>query len=297
MWRFATGHGVLAAGWLGPSATIEPAVHRKFGHAFGVSIALHGVFLVLVLLLAGTARPAERPADPPTFVTIGPYHVQPPEPTTTRGGGGGGGGSPAPAARKPLEIPRHRPADPVPIASTAPRSEPVPLPILDAPIQTDFASVMQAAGSSIVSLAAYGGGGRGGGLGEGTGGGVGPGSGGGAGGGSGGGVGRGTGRGFGEGAYRLGAGIMEPKLLRLIPPKYTGTAMRAKIQGTVQLEAVVLPSGTVGEIRIVRSLDRSFGLDDEAIKAAREWLFTPGRDASGRPVPVVVTLILEFRIH
>ena len=185
----------------------------------------------------------------------------------------------------------------MPIAPAAPKSEPLPIPILDAPIQTDLANVMQASGSSAVSLAAYGGGGRGGGLGEGIGAGVGPGSGGGVGGGSGGGVGTGTGRGFGSGAYRPGAGISAPALLRLVQPKYTGYAMRAKIQGTVELEAVVLPNGCVGDIRVVRSLDRIHGLDAEAINAAREWQFAPGRDAAGRPVPVVVTLILEFRIH
>ena len=73
--------------------------------------------------------------------------------------------------------------------------------------------------------------------------------------------------------------------------------MRAKIQGTVELEAVVLPNGTIGDIRVVRSLDRACGLDQEAINAAREWLFAPGRDAAGRPVPVIVMVILEFRIH
>jgi TonB family protein len=73
--------------------------------------------------------------------------------------------------------------------------------------------------------------------------------------------------------------------------------MRAKVQGTVELEAVVLPDGCVGDVRVVKSLDRFHGLDDEAIAAAREWLFAPGRDRDGRPIPVLVTLILEFRIH
>jgi TonB family protein len=171
------------------------------------------------------------------------------------------------------------------------------MPILDTPIQTDLAQVLQASGSSAVSIATYGGGGRGGGLGEGAGAGVGPGTGGGFGGGSGGGYGKGTGRGFGDGAYRPGAGITNPVPLRMQQPKYTGDAMRAKVQGVVELEAVVMPNGTVGDVRIVRSLDRVTGLDNEAIRAARAWLFVPGRDAGGRPVPVFVTLILEFRIH
>ena len=38
----------------------------------------------------------------------------------------------------------------------------------------------------------------------------------------------------------------------------------------------MLPDGTVGDVRITRSLDPDFGLDEEAIKAARQWLFEPG---------------------
>ncbi len=289
----------VAAGWLGPAPLAGQGPSGKFGHAFGASLGLHAAVLLAVVLLAGTLRPQEPPPAAPLVVRLAPLYLPPPEAPGPRsgGGGGGGGGSPAPAPRKPLEIPKHRPPDPVPMASATPKSDPLPIPILDAPIQTDLARVLQASGSSAVSIAAYGGGGRGGGLGEGIGAGVGPGSGGGFGGGSGGGYGRGTGRGFGDGAYRPGAGISNPVLLRMQQPKYTGNAMRAKVQGIVEIEAVVLPNGTVGDIRIVRSLDRINGLDAEAVTAAREWLFAPGRDAAGRPVPVFVTLILEFRIH
>jgi TonB family protein len=254
-------------------------------------MGLHAICLLAVVWLASTVPPPEPQPDPPLIVRIAPDDARPLP--MTSGAGGGGGGSPMPAPRVPLQIPAHRPPDPIPVASAAPTSEPVPIPVLDAPIQTDMATVLQASGSSAVSLATYGGGGRGGGIGSGTGAGVGPGSGGGVGGGSGG----GAGTGFGRGAYRSGEGVRDPVLLRLVPPKYTGQAMRAKMQGTVELEAVVLPNGAVGEIRVVKSLDRFLGLDAEAIIAAREWLFAPGRDREGRPIPVIVTLIIEFRIH
>ena len=45
--------------------------------------------------------------------------------------------------------------------------------------------------------------------------------------------------------------------------------MRAKVQGTVLLECVVRPDGSVGDVQVVRSLDPTFGLDQEAIKAAQ----------------------------
>jgi protein TonB len=64
----------------------------------------------------------------------------------------------------------------------------------------------------------------------------------------------------------------------------------------VEIEALVLPDGTVDDARVVRSLDRQFGLDDEALRAARLWRFEPPVDREGRPVRAVVTLILDFRL-
>ena len=79
-------------------------------------------------------------------------------------------------------------------------------------------------------------------------------------------------------------------------PQYTSDAMRAKIQGSVLLECVVRPDGSVGDIQIVRSLDPTFGLDQEAVKAARQWRFRPGMRL-GEPVPVLVTIELTFTLR
>jgi len=56
----------------------------------------------------------------------------------------------------------------------------------------------------------------------------------------------------------------------------------------------VLPNGTVGQIRVVKSLDP--GLDQQAIIAARQWLFDPSTH-QGKRVEVIVRLILEFHIR
>ena len=95
---------------------------------------------------------------------------------------------------------------------------------------------------------------------------------------------------FGAGAYYPGADIENPALLRNVPPEYTDAAKRAKIQGEVELEAVIQPNGCAGDIRVIRSLDRAFGLDEKAIEAVRQWVFKPGTRA-------IVRLILEFRLH
>ena len=59
--------------------------------------------------------------------------------------------------------------------------------------------------------------------------------------------------------------------------------MRAKIVGTVEVDAVVLPDGTVGQVRVVELLDKPTGLDDQALGAAREWMFTPRERLTASP--------------
>src|SRR5207245_5286426 len=65
--------------------------------------------------------------------------------------------------------------------------------------------------------------------------------------------------------YLPGDTVTLPKLRHEVHPNYTADAMRAKISGTVLLECVVQADGTVGAIRVLRSLDSAYGLDDEAI--------------------------------
>ena len=104
---------------------------------------------------------------------------------------------------------------------------------------------------------------------------------------------------FRGGAYsatELPPGGVEPQALRRIDPKYTSNAMRAKIQGTVIVEAVVGIGGSVERVRVVQSLDPILGLDLEALTAAQQWLFRPAM-VNDTPVTSYVTLNLEFRLH
>src|SRR4029453_7607079 len=98
--------------------------------------------------------------------------------------------------------------------------------------------------------------------GAGSGGGAGDGNGTGIGSGEGSGFGSGFGGGTGGGAYRPGSGVSITQLVREVRPEYTADAMRAKVQGAVLLECIVLPDGSVGQIKILKSLDKVFGLDD-----------------------------------
>lgn len=256
-------------------AEARPGQGRRAAGATAASIVFHGALILLIafLLAKGATQTAMEPPRPTATIV---YLDDP-------GPGGGGGGSPAPAPPKPIEIPKTPPAPPVPVTPPPPVvvPPPPPPPSLSVPVMTPNAVEFQASGTSSVSLAAYGGGGRGRGLGAG----------------SGSGVGEGTGGGFGGGAYRPGSGITNPVPLRMPRPGYTSEAMRAKIQGQVELEAVINEDGTVGDVRVVRSLDRTYGLDLEAMKAAKLWVFRPATDRTGKPVAIVVRLELTFTIH
>jgi len=90
--------------------------------------------------------------------------------------------------------------------------------------------------------------------------------------------------------------VTTPVVLREVKPQYTSDAMRAKVQGAVWLECVVRADGTVGEVKVIRSLDSTFGLDLEAMKAARQWRFRPGT-RMGEPVNVLVIIQLDFTLR
>ena len=68
------------------------------------------------------------------------------------------------------------------------------------------------------------------------------------------------------------------------------------MQGVVRLEGVVLPDGSVGDVKVMRSLDPVFGLDQEAVKAARQFRFVPGT-RFGEPVAVLVSFEIEFTLR
>ncbi len=200
-----------------------------------------------------------------------------------KGPGGGGGGRPKdPEPPRKAEIVA---AKPVEASKPIPKPADVPTPAITVPIQT--ANAVETVPGSISALEVPTGTGSGGG-GTGTGIGTGRGS----------GVGEGYGGGFGGGAYQIGNGVTSPVLIKEVKPNYTGDAMRAKLQGVVEMEAVVLPDGSVdpNRIKITRSLDATFGLDQQAIIAVKQWRFRPGT-YKGQPVPTIVNVELTFTLR
>jgi bla regulator protein BlaR1 len=96
--------------------------------------------------------------------------------------------------------------------------------------------------------------------------------------------------------YRLpDASVDGPKILHEVKPVYTAEAMQAKIQGRIKLEAVIKKDGTVGDVQVVESLDKEYGLDNQAIIATKQWTFEPATK-DGTPVNVRVDIEMTFTL-
>jgi TonB family protein len=95
------------------------------------------------------------------------------------------------------------------------------------------------------------------------------------------------------GVYRPGGDVTAPRAIRQVKADYTTEALRRKITGSVIIEGVVGVDGALHDPRVIRSLDAIYGLDNEALKAAAQFQFTPGLRA-GQPVPVTVSIEISF---
>jgi TonB family protein len=95
-------------------------------------------------------------------------------------------------------------------------------------------------------------------------------------------------------AYKLGAGITPPKVIKSVDPKYSNEAHRARLEGNVVLLVVVDTKGKPTDIKVEKTLGG--GLDEQAIKAVRKWRFSPGTK-NGIPIDVPVHLNMAFHLE
>ena len=98
-----------------------------------------------------------------------------------------------------------------------------------------------------------------------------------------------------QSVYRPGNGVTLPVVVRDVRPEYTKEALDAHIEGTVGLEVIVKADGMVGDVKVTRSLDVMYGLDNQAVKAIKQWEFKPGTK-DGKPVAVQVDVVMSFTL-
>ena len=263
---------------------------QRLASAYVVSCAYHVGAIVLILVVVRSGTRAVRDAAPaavgmPRFARLLP---------SGDGLGGGGEGDMQPPrrvespGRDATTVPVTRPAPVVP-APTPRVPEADPAQRIVSPLEPQASGLDSLLGTLLTfsSEALSQGPGHNGGVGMGDRGGDGP--------GYGPGVGDGPDGAF-EGGPTVVGDALPPRVLTMARPQYTAAAMQARIQGVVILACVVQPDGSVSDARVARSLDSMFGLDQEAIAAARRWRFLPGTHR-GRPVATRVTIEVAFTLR
>jgi periplasmic protein TonB len=264
----------------------------RLRNALSASMLAHAAGF-LVIIFAMSRLPASRQAEPPPLEPPASITWLP-QPGPASGGGSGGNEhlQPPRAAELPgrekVTVPVAPP--PAPTPEVKPDMVPPPVPLSIPAVSTASGITAMPGVLTAVTMPATDSRGPGTGPGAGTRDGQGIGS------GRGGGFGDGGPQGIGDGVFEPGAGVSMPQLIHESKPNYTNEAMRARVQGAVVLEAIVMPDGTVGAAHVTRSLDMVFGLDQEALRTIRQWRFAPGR-RGGKPVPVRVAIEMSFTLR
>ena len=88
------------------------------------------------------------------------------------------------------------------------------------------------------------------------------------------------------------ADLSSPVATRKVDPAYPLELMRQNVAGTVILYGVIHADGTVGSVRVLRSVDER--IDRFAREAIAQWQFQPAMK-SGSPVDVEATFWIPFR--
>ena len=255
-------------------------------HAFAVSVVILAASSIHQQLTAARLQAAATTTIPLEHLVF----IVRESPGFMAGGGGGGNRQSAPIRR--AEAPG---ADPITLRIAVPVSvkgqddviPSLPALVLDAKPLASGREEQLGLPMGGVSIGTSLGPGTGGGVGEGVGPGIGP--------GRGPGLGDGSGGNTGGDAYRVGGSVTSPRVILEVKPTYTNRAMLARIEGSVMLDLIVRANGIPTNIRVTRSLDPD-GLDGEAVRAASQWRFEPGR-LNGAPVDVVVSIVLDFHLR
>lgn len=92
---------------------------------------------------------------------------------------------------------------------------------------------------------------------------------------------------------RVGGSIRQPTKIHDVQPIYPAIAQSAHVEGIVILEAVIDERGRVTETRILRHVPL---LDDAAEAAVRQWVYSPTL-LNGQPIPVVMTVTVQFKLE
>jgi len=84
-----------------------------------------------------------------------------------------------------------------------------------------------------------------------------------------------------------------PKIVQRVTPDYTTEALDAKLEGSVQLSAIIGIDGTPSDIKVIKGLGK--GLDEKAIECFKKWRFSPAM-RNGEPIPMSSQVAIIFQL-
>jgi periplasmic protein TonB len=256
-----------------------------------VHVAIAALLIIPLYEGITNSSEAKTPVVSNVDINLSDYvYKLPPGKDKASGGGGGGERNPIPASkgRAPKFSLQPQLAPPVVVIQNPNPKLPVEPTLLGPPEIKIPQPNLPNYGDPLAAMVTQSSGpGSGGGIGTGTGGGVGS--------GSGPGLGPGDGGGTGGGHYHPGSGgIGYPECVYCPNPPYTEEARKARFQGTVLLEIIILPDGRASEVRVLRGV--GMGLDESALKTVREWRFKPMIGPGNHPVAVETPVEVTFRL-
>lgn len=91
---------------------------------------------------------------------------------------------------------------------------------------------------------------------------------------------------------RISSGVAEGMLVRQVKPHYPSLAVRAHVQGTVELQALIGKDGTIQNLRVMSGPPL---LIESAMDAVRQWRYQPFY-LNGQPVEVETQINVHFTL-
>jgi protein TonB len=92
----------------------------------------------------------------------------------------------------------------------------------------------------------------------------------------------------------MGPGVIRPEVIYTVNPEYPRIALRRRIEGEVQAEALVGPDGRVEEVRILEVSNAGVGFDTATEEAVVQWRYKPATK-NGVPVRMWVQIFVPFQ--
>ena len=92
---------------------------------------------------------------------------------------------------------------------------------------------------------------------------------------------------------RISSGVQEAKRVHYVAPSYPPLASRARIQGTVVLEAIIAKDGSVQNLRVIEGHPM---LVQSAVQAVQQWRYQP-TVLNNEPVEVETVVNVVFKLY